>query len=110
MRRICSGGLLVILLFCLLENVGVAQAGNGGKDQWMNPYGENTVLFAEQISVNGTELNMMLQDKPKLPTQYGYHMSSMMTEREYTKYPYPNILGLREKRHTLADILRAAGA
>ena len=56
MRKIVSMILAPAMIVSLLVNVNIAQAGKGGKKQGTNPYGENAVLFAEQISVNGTKL------------------------------------------------------
>ena len=56
MRKIVSMILVPAMIVSLLVNINLAQAGKGGKKQGTNPYGENAVLFAEQISVNGTKL------------------------------------------------------
>lgn len=56
MRRPISIILLTAMVFSLFVNINIAQAGKGGKKQGVNLSGNNAVLFANQISVNGSAL------------------------------------------------------
>ena len=55
MRKILSIILSTAMVIALFANTNIAQAGKGGKSGG-KAYGENAVLFAEQISINGTKL------------------------------------------------------
>ena len=56
MRRLISVILITVMVFSLFVNNNIAKAGKGGKNQGANSYGKNEVLFAEQVSVNGSVL------------------------------------------------------
>ncbi len=55
MRKAISIILATVMGISLFVNTNIAQAGKGGKNG-KKSYGENAVLFAEQISVNGTKM------------------------------------------------------